>query len=374
MLVLVLSCVLLLMGTVALRMSTSDIVAGVNYKRTVEALYIAEAGIAHARQVLGTRRFAEVLAALDTADTSHLDSSLHAFVRPVEYWNGSFTLTLQDNDDGDGEMGTDADNVLLVRSTGEVLNGGTRTIEVLLRGTRHASAPADGAIRAAGPVETLGTLVVDGRDHDLDGLCIGSGTKAISTRQTYDRSGNSKVAGTDDFGFDYAPTKVDPGLSAVTETNQTWDAPGGPDDALGLAPGTLKMLADEGRDGSQYVTDPDDLTFPLSGITYVDMADGATWNSVKFGNSSGVLVVHSSATDATISNINSDTFTGIVIGDDIVHIHCRIVGQVIQLSSAPSSGNCIGNGKGEVLYSTEAIGRALGCVGGRVTELAWREL
>ncbi|MFB3040899.1 MAG: hypothetical protein ACE1ZS_03705, partial [Candidatus Poribacteria bacterium] len=130
-----------------------------------------------------------------------------------------------------------------------------------------------------------------------------------------------------------------------------------PDQLVGYSEGDLKIIAQYGTSGSQHVYDPADLTFPLSGVTYVELPSGVPWNAIDFGNSSGILVVHNDNVppDAVIKNLNTGTFSGLIIADDMIHVHTTILGAVVTLTPAPSAGNCIGNGSGDVLYSSEAI-------------------
>ncbi len=53
-------------------------------------------------------------------------------------------------------------------------------------------------------------------------------------------------------------------------------------------------------------------------------------------------------------NLNSGTFRGLLIADDVEKIHCRIVGAILAMTDTPS-GNCIGNGTGDVLFSSQAL-------------------
>ena len=80
-----------------------------------------------------------------------------------------------------------------------------------------------------------------------------------------------------------------------------------------------------------------------------------------YGNveGTGILILHNSSTNAEIKNINSGTFKGLLIADDMVHIHTDILGAVVCLSPTPSEGNCIGNGNGNVLYSSTAIKKGI---------------
>jgi hypothetical protein len=228
---------------------------------------------------------------------------------------------------------------------------------------------AGGGITARANVETKGTLIVDGRDHDLNASVIpNNGVKAIVTSANVFRGGTSTLGGTMDSGLDLAPTKT--GYEPVIETGVTFpngfpDTPdkvlGGPDS--GYPEGTLKNVAQSGINGSQYVTDPSALTFPLSGVTYVELPAGEAWRDIDFGASSGILVVHNGTYDAMIENINYGSFTGIVITDDMQHVHNDFLGMVAVLTVGPMGGNCIGNGSGRIMYSREAALQGMGQTG-----------
>ena len=224
-----------------------------------------------------------------------------------------------------------------------------------------------GAITANNPVETKGTLTVDGRNHTIDGtLLSGSGSYAIWGASTIDQDGNSKYGGTNN-GTDYPPSKPADPLTFIE--NQTWPGgfPDSPDKVMGgsdsgFPDGTLLSISKSGLNGSQYCTDPSKLKAPFSGVTYLDISGkkekDRTWQSMDISGT-GILIVHNSSTDAIMKNLNSGTFKGLVIADDMVHIHADIIGAVVILTASPSSGNCVGNGNGNVLYSSEAIQDAM---------------
>jgi len=254
------------------------------------------------------------------------------------------------------------------------VNNQSETIQAVLQiqycGGGGAPFGVRAAITANNPVETLGTLQVDGREHDINGnLIANSGTLAISTTDFVSHDGNSEYYGTY-TGADEGPIDKFGDNSHVIEENAVWDNgyPLTPDLFMGGADagyteGTLKSMAMSGADGGQYVTNPSNLSYPLSGVTYVEIPHNSkpnkrTWNSINFGNSSGILVVHNSSTSAIMKNLNGGTFTGLIIADDLIHIHCTIIGAVGVLTPDPSGGNCIGNGNGSVLYSTTALGSA----------------
>jgi len=342
-----------------------------------QAFYLAEAGIMRAWQAFndGATNLTALLTGTDgIAQTA--DDGTFSFGSSVNLGSGSYSVVVTDNDDGDGDVYTDVDYVALVTSTGSisVAPGVTKTIQAYM----EVIPPPDplnvrGSIVAAGPVGTLGTLTVDGRDHDINGTLIpNSGMLGISTQSTYQQSGASKVGGTYS-GVDYSPSK-DPS-PLVIETDADWSAQGGfpdtPDKVVRLPEGTLKSIAQSGKNGSQYVTDPSLLTFPLSGVTYVELAPGASWSGIDFGVSSGILVVHNTATNAIMTNLNKGTFRGLILADDLIHIHTTIIGAIINLTSAPSEGNCIGNGSGSVLYSQEAITAAISSTGPTISMKSW---
>lgn len=381
-LVLVISVILFSMGLVALRITTNDIRASGYAKYAVEALYLADAGLAHAQAVLRPRLLGAVLAKVDSTRPRDeriaqmgSDTALRVFTDSIAFGGGRYWVKLFDNNDGDGDPRADADNRIYIHSVGMLPSGSQQTVEAVLAKMSAPSVTFEGAVVACANVQTLGNLTIDGRDHDIDGNLLGSGTKGVSTAGTFSRGGNSKIGGTDDGGGDHAPSKNAGVVALVTEQGQTCPAPGGsPDEALGLADGTLKALAQTGAGGSQHVTNPSDLTMPLTGVTYVELACGETWQSMDFGNSTGIVVVHSPCTDAVIKNLNGGTLKGILIADDIVHVHNTVIGGIIQTSSSPSSGNCIGNGTGSILYSGIAISNALASLTNQVFLVAWRQM
>src|SRR5262249_10808121 len=129
-----------------------------------------------------------------------------------------------------------------------------------------------------------------------------------STSPTFDQSGSLEVGGTDSNKVDHAP-QVRDGDSVAILLNQTW--PGGfpttPDSAFGFNEGTLKVMAKSGFAGSQYVTDPTKLRYPLSGVTYVELPTSSpsnTWSPNTSIKGQGIFIIHNSARNATIKNAN----------------------------------------------------------------------
>jgi len=222
------------------------------------------------------------------------------------------------------------------------------------------------AITAKPYVNTLGTLEVDGRDYDQDENIIpNQGGLAILSTQTITRGGSSKYGGTNSLGNDFEPsTDFDPSL---TEENAQFDGgfPSSPDAAIEVSDGTLKAIAQSGEGGSQYATDPSDIQIPLRGVTYLELPDNGTWNSPNLTycncgfdyNSFGILVVHNANKNARLKNMRGN-FYGLIIADDVDKIHGKVTGNVTVIGDSPR-GNCIGNGTGDVHYSSHFIMQAL---------------
>jgi hypothetical protein len=229
-------------------------------------------------------------------------------------------------------------------------------------------------------------MVIDGRDHQPDSTTViaGSGTWGVwSTASTLSQAPNSKIGGTVG-GVDYAPT-TSPSDTAVIRLNQSFTGgfPTSPDSAFGgpsagFPEGTLKAIAQSGVGGSQYVTDPSLLKYPLSGVTYIEMPNSTPQNKWNAGGGTpltgtGILAIHNSAHNALADNV-SGNFDGIVIGDDISHLHGNIWGAILLLTTNPS-GNVLGNGGANIYYSKTAISRATGIFtnGSSLKTLAWWE-
>ena len=225
-----------------------------------------------------------------------------------------------------------------------------------------------------------GGIVVDGRDHDLLGNVIANnGTYAfLTTGDTIALGGSSTAGGTTSASVDKAPAgSFD---SSIIKTMVVFPPPGYPNTpdsvfggaSQGYPEGLLKSIAQSGVAGSQYVTDPARLRYPLSGVTYVELPAGGLWNSAAVSGS-GILVVHNSAKNAAMANA-SGAFNGLLIGDYIYHLHCTLIGGIVDLTTAPS-GNVLGNGSASILFSRKAVQQATSIftVGTPPKVLAWWE-
>jgi Tfp pilus assembly protein PilX len=376
--ILIVVAILTLIGNVALHKASADIRTSGAYKKNSQVLYVAEAGVERAKADLAVTTINDLLNGADNDAGTPADNGLFSFGGAVSFGQGIYSVSLRDNDDGDGNQWVDADGKAVLQSLGTMPDGNRKTIELLLEKIDASSETSEAAIKTRGPIAVNGGLIIDGRDHDMNGNLIpGPGVMAVSTRSTFSFGGSADIGGTDAFGINHAPTDDPFEVAAVTEQGVSyWGNPATPEEALGIpVDGGLKKIAQSGIRGSQYVTDPDNLTYPFSGVTYVELSSGAEWKANdNFDGSTGILVVHNSTTDAVMENSNTGTFKGIIIVDDYVHIHNNIYGTIIALTESPSSGNVIGNGNGEVRYSSQAISVAKGYLNSFIDVVAWREL
>lgn len=378
------------LGGALLTLSYAEIVQGRITQNRLQALNLAEAGQIYARRALTLN---EKLDANTVGEQDQIFTPDPALSQPVNWDSSAMLAGLQA-----GAMvtppvatgtitivrhATDPDSAV-VTSTAK-LGYATKTVEVITRRQTPIPPGVKGAVTARWSTDTNGSITIDGRDHTIDGkLILKNGTFGIYTESTYAQGGNSKIGGTNLATVDHAPKK--PGDPSVMVTNAPANSlPDTPDKVMGggangFPEGTLKWIAQNG--GGQYVTDPALLTYPLSGVTYVELPSGAVWDMARLGDSTGIgiVVVHNSARDAVIQNLSKSAgdvcgcFRGLVIADDIVHIHSTVTGAVVSLTKAPSQGNVIGNGTGKVLFSRAALAGAGALVQKIWPIYAWREV
>ena len=217
---------------------------------------------------------------------------------------------------------------------------------------------------------TISDMFIDGRDHDLNqNLIPTTGKFGVSTSTAFVNVENAAIGGTNNF-VDYPMTF--PEIPEVIEENYNWDGgfPETPDAILGYPEGTLKAAAQSGEYGSQYRLNPPmngkfiaGLTYPLSGITYIEITNGTEYELKLEQNSNrGIIVVHNSDRTSKLKGVkydkdNSDgLLTGLLVTDYSFHHHIDILGSVLQLSpNLETDKNCKGNKDHWVYYSSEAI-------------------
>lgn len=232
-------------------------------------------------------------------------------------------------------------------------------------------------------VNQTGAFELDGRDHDAGGNYkpTSKGTKAVWTEKDCQHTVGTRFHGEGDDGEEHDDVDVD-----TTLVERCRSYPGGyprtPDSIMttcghAFAEGTLKKVAKSCTGGSQYVTDPGLLTYPLRGVTYVELPAGGTWNSAKV-TGSGVLIVHNGAKDACMKGANGGGFTGLIITDEVQNINTTVIGAVI--SCGANDNDNTASGSGQLLFSRDALRAATSqavqgsCAnkGSAKTVIAWR--
>ncbi|HTK80765.1 MAG TPA: hypothetical protein VL633_00585 [Bacteroidota bacterium] len=264
-------------------------------------------------------------------------------------------------------------NVICVQSTGTIVDTAAVSTAYCYFPQPRVPTVSKGLLTLNGSNQINGSITIDGRDHPSfsSGISPTTGTYGVWTSGSSFSLGSSagSVGGTV-LGIDLAPGNPPP-LGTVA-LNQVY--PGGfpqtPDSALGgptsgFPEGTLKAIAKTGLAGSQYVTDPLKLVYPLRGITYVELPAGGSWTGGSLSSSSGVagtgiLVVHNNSKDAVMKTA-SGSFAGIVLADDMTNFHAQFWGGIVALTPSPT-GNVLGNGSAAMYFSREAISNATGFI------------
>ena len=237
-------------------------------------------------------------------------------------------------DFGDGSFTADYDSgTKKITATGTV-NGTTATVVAVVSKTIPPG--VKGAISAVGSITFSGNINVDGRDYDPSGNLTGdAGSYGASSGGTITQSGSCTIGGNG-----IAPAH--PANSATIEQNSGYSYTT-PESVLGLSSGSL--------DQYKHSTAP---TLPMSGIYYYT---GSLLDAPDFGDedspSTGILILHNSTGSSQLKNMHG-YFKGLIITDDLVHINGDAVvlgGVVLQ----KSTGNTVGNGAADVLYSSSVL-------------------
>ena len=266
--------------------------------------------------------------------------------------------------------------------------GDTNVLSTSYTSTAYAYFPATnmptgikGLLTLHSSVNVNGSITIDGRDHaswSSSTINAGQGTYgAWTTAPTFSVSGSATIGGTS-AGKDSVPIS-NPGCAIAVNQTMSPSYPGTVDSVMGGASngypeGTLKGIAKAGVAGSQYVTDPAKLHFPLAGVTYVELPAGGTWSAADFGsNSTGILVVHNATKDAVLKSAGGN-FSGIMIADDVTNFHGNLWGAMVTFTTSPA-GTIFANGGANLYYSKASIKSAVSVfsIGSQVRVAGWFE-
>ncbi len=157
------------LGVALLSLSVAAFSASRLSENRVQAMHLAEAGQAYARRALSLN--------LDlSSDGINDQTQFFTNDQPITRDRTAQLASLQSGASG---------SVTIVRHA-------TKTVEPTVKWTPSGSP----GVRAA--LTTNGTITIDGRDHDIDGVLImNNGTKGVYAASTYKQKGSSRVGGTD---------------------------------------------------------------------------------------------------------------------------------------------------------------------------------
>lgn len=259
----------------------------------------------------------------------------------------------------DTTLGTDSIVQIRIRAEYEGIN--KETIAYVTFGSGFVPPVLRGAITAnANLNKTISDMIIDGRDHDLNGNFIPkNGIYGVSSGTSFTNLQGAMIGGTVN-GVDYPPKY--PENPIVVEQNYNWGGsfPTSPDQILGYPEGTLKSIAQSGIKGSQYVTNLSQLKYPLNGVTYLELPSTEVKIDLGKFDNWGILVVHNSTGSTRVTQLKSQKpFKGLIIGDYMFHLHLDILGGLILLSpNLELTKECKGNNDHKIYYSSAAIKNA----------------
>jgi hypothetical protein len=239
---------------------------------------------------------------------------------------------------------------------------------------------ATSSLTSGSGMKVRGNVTISGVDASGDDSCGGDKPAVVLTDpdDDVDSSGSVDFEG-DEAYADSVPPYV--GHDATTNFNT-------PEEVLGLDPGALDGYQ---QTGQEFDADPPDT---LSGVTYITGDFGSNGAGSGDIDGSGVLIVHNPLYDprehdpshplydpvkaadptyapATLGNINTGTFNGIVIADQIDKLtgNTTIFGSVVMLRRVDDGRN-VATGQTLIQYSCTAIQTSTGGLGGP-RRLAW---
>jgi hypothetical protein len=355
--VLALIAILTLVGTTSVITTTTDIKISDNYKTSVQSSYIAEAGIERANNILksSTNGFDDELLGSDGIQNT-ADDGILSFGSAVSFGNGTYTVRITDNIDGDGNLFHDSDNIVVITGTGTTRNA-VHTFEKVIEKIQIPM-DVDGVLGIYGndpEVEITGNAEIHGDNYDVpvDFNCSGSGcdgtpnggtsTAGIYFSSTPDPSdiADIETSGPQQNVFGNPPTKVTGGVYS----SQYWQ-----DKANELIPLANVTLSGGTISGNQTLgtrSNPQ-ITVVSGEVDFTGSVDGAgiliVQDEVGFGGNlhfEGIIIVLSDGNDGEAELELEGGGTS------------RLFGAVVLTGNEESEVELKGNSR--ILYSTQAL-------------------
>jgi hypothetical protein len=228
-----------------------------------------------------------------------------------------------------------------------------------------AAFPVRAAVTSRPAVDLKGTICIDGRDYDSNGVATGDpGVFGISTCSTLGiGSGAADVAGNNKGPYGKKASAAE--IALVAEQGiAVSPSLASPEAFLGVPAGSL----------DKYKISAADLTLPFHGIRYVETSIGP----LHLGGSSGILIIHSPMKNATTHLNSTGIFKGIIIVDEMdkMNGNVTVIGAIACLADFAAAKK-FGNGNADVKYSSYVLnnlGKFILDGDKSVKELSWKEL
>ncbi len=326
--------VLVVMGAlavVATQWSSQDVKRTERYYKTREAFYIAEAGVQQAIDLMnydstGNSPGAEVSSGGFDEVLDDFVSNNSAKLTNISYANGTYNVTVSDNNDNDGDVADDDDNTLVITSQGDKGDFSV-TLEAVV--TRRLF-KGENAITTEGDLGGNGSFTVGGTNgsiHSNSEVTISGGSATITQGATASGSctGTGCVSGgvapqdipivePSDFKSycDYI-LKSDGTIQEVSSGNiYTFTSPGGGNwttsstgdgnalfDGLKLQSGVWKASSSSIADGMFYVEGDFSTTGTPAGWQTTIIAEGY----INFGGNADIANYKDASDTADIQNL-----------------------------------------------------------------------
>jgi type II secretory pathway pseudopilin PulG len=312
----------------------------------------------------------------------------------MPYLDGAYYIHVRDNDDESALVPplandplVDRDSRIIVTIISTLRDGTQRHVEaVVFYDFTPLTATGLAAVVANSPVETLGSIIVDGNDYDADlgpggvPIRVGNGVLGIASTEGITMSGASLVGGQ---GVAPAPAPIN---GTTTSPNHTFPTgfPSTPDEALGLRNDTLKKAAQ--RAGTYFTSIADYEAYvgngsaPSGAIIFIEPSSVDTGsfqisgNNAQINSRPSILVIHNSSKTGEVFQVHGN-FKGLMLADQVTRVNAGtlLLGAVMTFSES-LAGNTFGNGNSEILFSSEALANLPQPSDGAVRVLSWRKI
>lgn len=319
------------LAVVATRWSAQDVKRTERYYKTREAFYIAEAGVQQAIDLMnydatGNSPGTEIASGGFDEVLDDFISNNSAKLTNINFANGTYNVTVTDNNDNDGDTTDDDDNTLVITSVGSKGDFSV-TLEAVV--TRRLF-KGENAITTEGDLGGNGSFTVGGTNgsiHSNSEVTISGGSATITQGATATGSctGTGCVAGgvapedipviepSDYKSYADYILKSDGTIQEVSSGNvYTFTSPGGGHwttsttgdgdslfDGLKLQSGTWKASSDSIADGMFYVEGDFSTTGPPAGWQTTIIAEGY----INFGGNADVANYKDASDTADIQNL-----------------------------------------------------------------------